>query len=391
MKTIVIILILISISELSYTQNSDDLVIAKRIKINSVLLNEDETVFVSVPKNYETSGKSYPVLYLLDGSETSISYATGLVKNLSDYEIIPELIVVAIATKDRNRDYTPIKPNNFPDFVNVSTAGHADQFLSFIEKELFSYIDKNYRTIPYRIFAGHSFGGLCVTYAFVSHNNMFNSYIATSPSFGWYPNLINGADDDKIADLNLKKKQYFISVAENEDPLFIKEVLSFSRTLKLKASPELNWKCSFIENEDHMSQATIGLYNGLRFVYRGWRFDFETMKTRGLEYIKGFYQNLTDLYGYEILPKDNILNMLGMEISHSGKQDEAMKIFTYNTQIHPDCPESYSCLGMGYLQAGNKELAVKDLTKAVELATKINDWNLERYKNQLEGAKAVKK
>ena len=237
-------------------------------------------------------------------------------------------------------------------------AGHADQFLSFIEKELFPYVEKNYRTIPYRIFAGHSFGGLCVTYAFVTRNNMFNSYIATSPSFSWCFDLVNGKYNDKIAAFNVKNKRYFISVTENEDSLFIKDVFSFAHILELKASPDLHWNFSFVKNEDHATQITNGLYNGLRYIYKQWRVDFGTMKNRGLEYIKDFYLNLTTLYGYEILPNENDLNMLGTEMTHDGKQDEAMKVFTYNTQIHPDCPESYSCLGKGYLQSGNNELAI---------------------------------
>jgi len=391
MKTLLISLILISISALSFSQNSNDVVIAKKIKITSTLLNEEETIFVSLPKNYATSGKLYPVIYILDGSETMISYANGLIKNLSDCEIIPELIIVAIASNDRNRDYTPIKPTYFPEFVNVSTAGHADQFLSFVEKELFPYVDKNYRAVPCRIFAGHSFGGLCVTYAFVTRNDMFNSFIASSPSISWCFDLVNGKYSDKIAALNVKNKNYFISATENEDSLFIKNVFSFARILELKASPNLHWNYSLVKNEDHATQITNGLYYGLRSIYKGWRPDFGTMKNRGLEYIKDFYLNLANLYGYEILPNENFINMLGMEMTRDGKQDEAMKVFTYNTQIHPDCPESYSCLGKGYLQNGNNELAIKNLNKAVELAVQKNDRNLERYKSQLEEAKEGKK
>ncbi|HEY4787073.1 MAG TPA: alpha/beta hydrolase-fold protein [Bacteroidales bacterium] len=391
MKTLSLFFILLFISALSFSQNSNDVVIAKKIKITSKVLNEDETIFVSLPKKYATSGKSYPVIYILDGSETMISYANGLTKSLSDYEIIPELIIVAIASNDRDRDYTPIKPTYFPDFVNVSRAGHADQFLSFIEKELFPYVEQNYRTVPFRIFAGHSFGGLCVTYAFVTRNDMFNSYIASSPSISWCFDLVNGKYNDKIASINVKNKSYFISATENEDSLFIKNVYSFARILELQAPPNLHWNCSFVKNEDHLTQVTNGLYCGLRYVYKGWKPDFGKMKNGGLAYIKDFYLNLSNLYGYEILPNENFINALGMEMTRDGKQDEAMKVFTYNTEIHPDCPESYSCLGKGYLQSGNNELAIKNLNKAVELAIRINDRNLERYKSQLEEAKVMKK
>jgi predicted alpha/beta superfamily hydrolase len=66
----------------------------------------------------------------------------------------------------------------------------ADKFLSFIESELFPYIEKNYRPVPYRICSGHSSGGLCVTHSFLMHNNMFNSYIALSPSLYWDAGLV---------------------------------------------------------------------------------------------------------------------------------------------------------------------------------------------------------
>jgi uncharacterized protein len=99
MKAFSLFLILLSASALSFSQNSDDVVIAKKIKIRSELLNEEETVFISLPKDYAASGKSYPVIYVLDGSETMISYANGLIKSLSAADIIPELIIVAIASK----------------------------------------------------------------------------------------------------------------------------------------------------------------------------------------------------------------------------------------------------------------------------------------------------
>ena len=40
--------------------------------IKSVILNEERRVLVHLPASYDTSGKSYPVLYLLDGTEDSL-------------------------------------------------------------------------------------------------------------------------------------------------------------------------------------------------------------------------------------------------------------------------------------------------------------------------------
>jgi predicted alpha/beta superfamily hydrolase len=392
MRTINLFVLLLIATLASYAQNSEDIVIAKSIKISSTIFGQERTIYVSTPINYANSDKKYPVLYLLDGSEVTISFATGLIRNLTDYGIVPEVIIVAISSESRKQDFTPTVPKDIPeDFLKRMQPGGADKFLSFIETELFPFIEKNYRTIPYRIFAGHSDAGLCVAHAFVSHNSMFNSYISTSPSLGWDSNIVNKVAEDKIATTNLKYKQLFISIGGKEHPQSIADAHIFARTLKLKAPVDLKWSFNYNENEDHYSQATIALYKGLRFIYDGWKMDYEEMALRGLDAIKIFFKNQTEKFGYEILPDGYALNIIGMDASRLGKEEEALKIFTYNTQIHPQFPDAFSCLGDCYLNTGNKELAIVNFEKAVELATALKDDNLDRYKGQLENAKSKNK
>ncbi len=393
MRSITFILILFFSSEISYSQNADDVVIAKRLKLHSVVLNEDETIFVSTPNSYTSSRKSYPVLYVLDGSEVTIGFFAGLVKNLADYEVVPEMIIVAIATNNSKRDFTPTRPKNRPDdfYKRISHSGEADNFLNYIDTELFPFIEKNYRTLPYKILAGHSDPGLCVVHAFLSHTNMFDAYIATSPSLGWDSCIINKVAEDKISAINLKRKQIFTCISGKELPVSISEASTFARTLRLKAPTELKWKFNFYENEDHYSVATIALYDGLRFVYDGWKFDFDALMSKGVEAIKSFYQDLSEKYGYKIQPDGNILNMIGMQMERSGRQEEALKVFRYNTFINTQFPEPFIGLGSHYLNNGNKALAIVNFEKAVDLATVLKDENLERYKSQLEEAKSGKK
>jgi predicted alpha/beta superfamily hydrolase len=392
MRTINLFVLLLIASLASYAQNSEDIVIAKSIKISSTVFGQERTIYVSTPINYANSNKKYPVLYLLDGSEVTIGFATGLIRNLTDYEIVPEMIIVAISSENRKQDFTPTVPKDIPeDFLKRMQPGGADKFLNYIESDLFPFIEKNYRTMPYRIFAGHSDAGLCVAHAFVSHNSMFNAYIATSPSLGWDSNIVNKVAEDKIATTNLKNKQLFISIGGKEHPQSIADAHTFARTLKLKAPIELKWTFNYNENEDHYSQATIALYDGLRFIYDGWKMDYEEMALRGLDAIKIFFINQTEKYGYEIIPDGYALNYIGMDAIRFGKQEEALKIFTYNTQLHPQFPDAFSCLGDCYLNTGNKELAIVNFEKAVELASALKDDYLDRYKGQLKNAKSKNK
>jgi predicted alpha/beta superfamily hydrolase len=397
MKTFKLLVILILFAEMMCAQNVDDVIIAKKIKISSVVLGEERTIFVSTPSSYDSSSDYYPVMYVLDGWTGIINFTSGLVNNLADNNLCPEMIIVAIENTVRIRDMSPTKPKYDNNGIEIKyygdeKLGGADMFLYFIETELFPFIDKTYRTIPYRIFSGHSAGGMCVTHAFLTHNNMFNSYIAISPALNWDSNLLNRTAEEKIGSMNLKNKQYYFSVGGDETPSTVEDAHAFAQILKIKSPAELRWKFDYIENEDHGSQSTIAFYNGLRFIYEGWNFDFNKMVAGGLNAINSFYQNLTERYGYGILPDGNTMNSIGWEVKRAGRPQEAIKILEENTLRHPKFPEAYSYLAEAYSSVGNYELAIKSIEKAIELATVQNDKSVERYKIILERTiKASKK
>lgn len=97
---------------------------------------------------------------------------------------MPEMLVVAIENTDRTRDMTP--PTQEPRFAErMPTNGGAAGFRAFIADELVPWLDENYRTRPYRILVGHSFGGLFAIDFLVTRPDVFNGYIAISPSLQW--------------------------------------------------------------------------------------------------------------------------------------------------------------------------------------------------------------
>jgi len=93
--------------------------------------------------------------------------------------IFPEMIIVGIPIKDRFRDLTPSCDSSIS-----QTSGGYNNFISFVEKELFPYINSTYPTAPYKIFIGHSLGGLTVVNTLMKFPGLFDSYIAIDPSFG---------------------------------------------------------------------------------------------------------------------------------------------------------------------------------------------------------------
>jgi poly(3-hydroxybutyrate) depolymerase len=161
-----------------------------QLSLKSEVLGEERTLLVRTPRNYEQSEERYPVLYMTDGA-AHFAHTNSTIEFLARNGRMPEMIVVAINNTDRTRDLTPTKAPlqngaNRP-ATNFPTAGGADKFLAFIQKELIPQIEGNYRTHPYRIFAGHSFGGLLALHAFLNHTEMFNAYLAVSPTMHIWP------------------------------------------------------------------------------------------------------------------------------------------------------------------------------------------------------------
>ena len=161
-------------------------VIGEAVHIRSSVLKEERTLLISKPAGYEDGADRYPVLYVLDG-ETLFRSSSAIAEFLAASERIPEMLVVAIASgsfQQRTRDLTPPSSAEIDNRFSPGNGG-ADAFLSFVADELIPLVDKTYRTRPYRVLAGHSFGGLFAIHALTAKPNLFNAYIAIDPTLSW--------------------------------------------------------------------------------------------------------------------------------------------------------------------------------------------------------------
>src|SRR5579862_2818833 len=161
--------------------------IPKKMTVHSNILNEDRVVWVRTPQSYDHGNAVFPVLYITDG-DGHINEIGSTIDFLVNNDRMPPLIVVGITNTDRTRDLTPTRwdmkmPNGT--VIPNPTSGGADKFLDFIQTELMPEIEKRYPTQPYRVFAGHSLGGLLAIHALITRPNLFNAYIAVSPSLQW--------------------------------------------------------------------------------------------------------------------------------------------------------------------------------------------------------------
>lgn len=148
-----------------------------------------------LPWDYYKSNKRYPVLYLQDGQNLFDEFAPygnwALDKRLARLaeERKHEVIIVAIdhAQDKRILEFTPSEKT-------VLGEGLGREYSKFLANELKPYIDRNFRTLPYREFTGiggSSLGGLVTLYAAITCPEVFSRLMVFSPSLWVQPGLID--------------------------------------------------------------------------------------------------------------------------------------------------------------------------------------------------------
>lgn len=250
-------------------QSGTDIVIGKKIILHSEALKEDREILISKPGSYDKGQDRYPVLYVLDG-EANFQYATGIVRFRAMYGLSPNMIVIGIVNTDRNRDLTPTRAKvSWDGKVEdwLKTTGGGDVMLKFIEAELIPYVEAHFRTRPFRLLTGHSFGALFVMHAFLARPDLFNAFIAVSPSFWYDDKLLLKRAEARLSSLPVSDRFLYFSVGGKEEEVQVGDNQRFARLLRETPPAGLKWKYEYLSVDTHGSQGLRGLYNGLEFVF----------------------------------------------------------------------------------------------------------------------------
>jgi tetratricopeptide (TPR) repeat protein len=289
-----------------------------------------------------------------------------MVDYLSGFETnyISKMIVVAIPNTDRGRDFTPIF--NFKEDRVTSVDNGAAKFLGFIKDELVPYIEKTYRTQPYRILEAHSLGGLFGIYAIETFPNLFQSIIIISPA------LTGGRNKDRVMNdfaAYLKNNRqlstkFFVTIG-NEGT---QAVDLLTRQLKAYAPKSFRWNYQKYLEENHFSVPYKSIYDGLRFIYVNWHTEV-FLNPEKIQYadIANHFDKLSKEFGYTIIPGEDFLNQCGYQQLNFKHIEQAIELFKQNVKLHPNSFNVYDSMGEAYLANGQTDLAIENYEKSIAL------------------------
>ena len=93
---------------------------------------------------------------------------------------------------------------------------------------------------------------------------------------------------------------------------------------------------------------------------------YNAYKKHGLNYVETHFNELITNF-HPTDPKSFILNDMGYQFLEEGSSKEALKFFLLNAKLYPDDANVWDSLGEGYIENGDKDNALKNYKKALEL------------------------
>jgi len=176
--------------------------------IEAPQLGYTKKIWIYLPKNYDSTKKKYPVIYMHDAQnlfDAKTSYIGEWNVDEKLDSLNAQVIVVGIehGNEKRMEELTPYKNSKYG-------GGNADNYLEFIVKTLKPEIDTKYRTktsARNTAIMGSSIGGLVSYYAILKYPEIFGKAGIFSPAF-WF-------NQKEIIELTektpkLKTKIYFL-------------------------------------------------------------------------------------------------------------------------------------------------------------------------------------
>jgi hypothetical protein len=208
-------------------------------------------MFVYLPPEYATSGKRYPVVYLLDGGvQEDFLHIAGIASLAADFRRMREFVVIGIEGIDRRHDLI------YPTTVDSQrqrnpTAGGAATFRTFLATELKPWAEANFRLTDETVLMGESAAGMFTLETLLRQPELFRGYIAVSPMLWW-----DGESLAKAAPALLARRPFpsgrrlYLTIADEGGEMRdgVDRVVA---TLRKEAPAGLTWTFVPMEQETH--------------------------------------------------------------------------------------------------------------------------------------------
>jgi predicted alpha/beta superfamily hydrolase len=345
----------------------------------SATLEENRPYLVYTPPSYgdtTAAPQRYPVLYLLDG-DAHFHSVSGLLQILgtgvNGTYVVPEMIVVAIPNTNRTRDLTPthtemgFEGEPEPEF---ESSGGGPAFLAFLKGELIPHIDSEYRTLPYRVFVGHSFGGITTLNALYTMPETFNAYVAIDPSLWWDNRVLLLKARDYFSTARLEGRALYVAQANTINPadtarnLHFESITQFNEVMRAYDRSGIRYGFRYYDRDDHGSVPVIAEYDALRFLFDGYGAPLQQIIEEPARLTEHF-RKVSEGLGADFQPSEAMIRLLS-QVTLARDTAKAIEFGEVRTELYPESFRAWEFLGDVWAAKGDAAKARGYYDQALE-------------------------
>jgi predicted alpha/beta superfamily hydrolase len=328
-------------------------------------LGETREITIGLPSTYDQNPtKKYPLLIVLDGDYLFDPFYGAL-----DYgcywDDLPETIVIGINQRNnRMEDCRYNKDNGLP-----SEKGAA--FFEFIGGELLPYIEKKYRTAPFRIIAGHDTTAGFLNFFLYKDSPLFNAYISLSPELA--PEM-----ETRIPEKLAKSKKaifYYQSSADGDIRQLREPIKNLDANMKMITNSDIDYKYDEFHNASHYSLVLYSIPSALYQIFDSYKpissseftDKIATLESGYVDYLIKKYDLISDKLGLTIPIRLNDFKAIEAAILKNNAYSELDKLAEIADKNYPKSMLASYQLGLMYEKMGDVKRAASKYQRASQL------------------------
>jgi predicted alpha/beta superfamily hydrolase len=351
---------------------------------DSSKLGESREITIGLPASYEKNPtKKYPILILLDGDYLFDPFSGAL--NYGAYwDDLPEVIIVGIS---QNKNDERTDDSNY-DLSNGLPTEKGAQFFEFIGGELLPYLEKKYRTAPFRIIAGHNTTAGYLNFFLYKEVPLFNAYISLSPELA--PGM-----ESRIPEKLSSQKQpvfYYQSTADGDVKKLREPIKILDNNMKLVSNPLVNYKFDSFKDASHYSLVLYSIPNALYYFFDSYKpissieytEKIATLPSGYVDYLIKRYENLNEKLGFQVPIRTNDFKAIEAAILKNKAYLELDKLAEVANKNYPKTMLADYELGLMHEKMGDAKKAAKYYqsgSQLSEIGSLTKDMMMNKYED----------
>ncbi|WP_397363929.1 alpha/beta hydrolase [Olleya sp. R77988] len=334
-------------------------------ELNSEKLGETRQIKIQLPRNYDTSDKKYPVIYVFD-ADYLFEPVAGNVDYYAYWEDIPEAIVIGVNQYEKREDdcyYS--EQNSLP--IESGAA-----FFEFISMELVPFINKTFRTENFKVAVGHGKTANFINYYLLKGIPLFQSYIVLSPDLA--PDMASYLTE--VFPKLQQKTFYYLATTTNDAGKIQEKTEALSKSLKAIDNKNVLKTFDTFEGPSHYSLPAHAIPKALESIFlvfqpiskKEYKETILNLTGNPVEYLTEKYQMIDQLFGIKKPILINDFKAIEAAIKKNKKWEYFEDLGKLARKEYPDTLLGNYYLGRFFEETGEPKKAMKTYQSAYVLS-----------------------